>query len=258
MPKAGSSRNPEEEGVPHGAINEEEAGLHRRKLEEVFNTMADRVKDGDESTLKQVIIECKMAITSVMPSMDDVNPTIVLEAIKDPSCLAICPRTDESLQKLEDMMPLAEILSGKDMTTDIDNLESLTEEQKRQISELFEDMELAHEQLACTCSSLAILSRSLTSRQLVLLLKSSISPLVQLNMAPGLFEEAKLGWQRMELPEEQHRQVKLTMTPTATSGRLIQEKPNSATRLLATTVSFKILNRFADGTTQREQQETYG
>ena len=131
------------------------------------------------------------------------------------------------------------------------------EEQRRQISELFEDMELVHEQLACTCSLLAILSRSLTSYQLVLLLKSSIRPLVQLNVAPGLFEEAKLGQQRMELPEVQHRQVKLTMTPTATSGRLTQEKPNSITRLLATTVSLKILNRFADGTMQQEQQETY-
>ena len=46
MPKAGSSRHPEEEGAPHRAINEEEACLHRCKLDEIFNTMADRVKDG--------------------------------------------------------------------------------------------------------------------------------------------------------------------------------------------------------------------
>ena len=96
VPQAGSSRHPEEEGAPHGAITEEEACLHRHKLEEVFNTMADRVKDGDESTLKQAIIDCKMAITTVMPSMDDTDPTIVLEAIKDSSCLAIHPHTDEN------------------------------------------------------------------------------------------------------------------------------------------------------------------
>ena len=47
------------------------------------------------------------------------------------------------------------------------------------------------------------------------------------------------------------------MTLTPTSGKLTQEKPNSVIRLLATTVSFKILNQFADGTTQREQQEAY-
>ena len=102
-----------------------------------------------------------------------------------------------------------------------------------------------------------ILSRSLTLRQLILLLKSSIRPLAQLNIAPGVFEEAKLGQQKMELPEEKFRQVRLTMVPVATSGRLAQEKPNSVTRLLAATLSFKVLNNFADGTTQREQQETY-
>ena len=257
MPKAGSSRRPEEEGAPHGAINEEEACLHRHKLEEIFNTMANRVKDGDESAMKQAIINCKIAIMTVMPSMDDADPTIVLAAVKDPSSLAICLHTDENQQKLEDMMPLTEIWSGEDVAVDIDNLEPLTEEQRRQISELFEDMELVHEQLVCACSSLAILFRTLTLCQLVVLLKSSIRPLVQLNAAPGLFEEAKFGWQGMELPEEQHRQVKLTMTPIATSGRLAKEKPNSVTRLLAAMVSFKILNRFADGTTQWEQQEAY-
>ena len=220
--------------------------------------MVSRIKEGDENALKQAILDYKLIIMMIMPPMTDTSPTIVLEAIKDPSCLAIHPRTDESIQKLEDMMPPAEVPSGKDVTMNIDDLEPLTDEQRRQISELFEDMELVHEQLACTCSSLVILSRSLMLHQLVLLLKSSIRLLVQPNVAPGLFEEAKLGRQKMELPEEKHRQVKLMMIPTATSGRLAQEKPNSVTRLLATTVSFKILNRFADSTTQQEQQETYG
>ena len=204
--------------------------------------MANRVKDGDVNTMRQAIIDCKISITTVMPGMEDVDPTIMLAAVKDPSCLAICPHTDENQQRLEDMMPLTEIWKGEDVVADIVNLEPLTEEQRRQISELFEDMELACEQLACACSSFTILSRTLTSCQLVVLLKSSIRPPVQLNVALELFEEARLGRQRMELPKEQHRQVKLTMTPTATSGKLAQEKPNSVTRLLATTVSFKILN----------------
>ena len=239
MPKAGSLKYPDGEGAQHGAIKEEEAHMHRHKMEEIFNTMANRDKDGDANAMKQAIIDCKMAITMVIPGMEDADHTIVLAVMKDPSCLAIHLHTDENQQKLEDMMPLTEIQKGEDVVVDIDSLEPITEEQRRQISKLFEDMKLAHEQLACTCSSLTILSRSLTLCQLVVLLKLSIRPLVQLNVAPGLFEEAKLGWQRMDLPEEQHRQVKLTMIPTATSGKLAQEKPNSVTRLLAATVSFK-------------------
>ena len=205
MPKAGSSRYPEEEGAQHGAINKEEARIHRHKLDKIFYTMADRVKDGDDNTMKQAIIDCKIAVMTVMPGMEDADHTIMLAAVKDPSCLAIHPHTDENQQKLEDMIPLTEIQKGEDVVADIDSLEPITEEQKRQISEIFEDLELAHEQLACACSSLAILLRSLTLRQLVVLLKSSIRPLVQLNMALELFKEAKLGQHRMELPKEKHR-----------------------------------------------------
>ena len=229
MPKASPSRGTEEEGVLHGAINEEEATQHRQRLEEVFMAMENKIKDEEEDTLKEAITGCKTIITMIMPSMAEANPTIVLESIKDPSCLAIHPRTDANIQKLEDMMPPAEVPTGQDVVTIIEDMEPLTDEQRRQISELFEDLELAHEQLARTCSSLAILSRSLTSQQLILLLKSSIRPLVQLNIASGVFEEAKLGQQKMELPEEKYRQVRLTMVPVATSGRLAQEKPNSVT-----------------------------
>ena len=123
--------------------------------------MEDRIKDEDENALKEAIIDCKTTITTVMPLMAKASPTIMLESIKDPSCLAIHPWTDANIQKLEDMIPPAEIPSGQDMAMNIDNMEPLTDEQRRQISELFEDMELAHEQLARTCSSLAILSRSL-------------------------------------------------------------------------------------------------
>ena len=155
-------------------------------------------------------------------------------------------------------MPLAEIPKGEDMAGDFNNLESLTDDQRMQISELFDDMEVAHEHLARSCTSLNILSRTLTSHQLLLLLKARIRPLVQLNIPPGLFEETRLGQERMELPEEQNKQVRLMMIPIASSGRLVQERPNSMTQLLAATMSFKILNRFGDGMTQRELQQMYG
>ena len=50
------------------------------------------------------------------------------------------------------MMPLAEIPKGEDMAGNIDNLEPLTDDRRMQISKLFDDMEVAHEHLACSCS----------------------------------------------------------------------------------------------------------
>ena len=89
MPKASTSRGTEEEGVLHGAINEEEATQHRQRLEEVFVAMEQKLKDEEEDALKEAIIGCKATITMIMPSMAEANPTVILESIKDPSCLAI-------------------------------------------------------------------------------------------------------------------------------------------------------------------------
>ena len=258
MPKARPSEHLMEEANPHGAINKDKACLHSQRLDKIMDVMANRVKEGNASTMRQAIINCKAAIMMVMPGMEDADPTIILAAVRDPFCLAIHPQTEENQQKLEDMMPLAEIPKGEDIAADIHNMEPLIDDQRKHISELFEDMEVAHEHLAHFCSALGILSRTLTSSQLLLLLKASLRPLVQLNIAPGLFEEPRLGQERMELPKEQHKQVKLTMTPIATSGRLSQERPNSMTRLLAAMMTFKILKRFRDGITQHELQQMYG
>ena len=122
MPKAGSSSHPEEDGAPHRAINEDEACIHRCKLDEIINTMADRVKDWDVNAMRQAIIDCKIAIMMVIPGMEDADPTIMLAAIRDPSCLDSCPPTDENQQKLEDMMPLTEIWKGENIVADINNL----------------------------------------------------------------------------------------------------------------------------------------
>ena len=46
-----------------------------------------------------------------------------------------------------------------DVVSDINEMEPLSDKQRRQIGELFDDIEVAHEHLACSCSTLGILSR---------------------------------------------------------------------------------------------------
>ena len=90
------------------------------------------------------------------------------------------------MQKLEELIQPAEIPFGRDVASNIDELEPLTDEQREQIGELFDNMEVAHEHLACSCSALGDLSKSLKSKQLLLL---SVRPLIQINAMPGWFEE---------------------------------------------------------------------
>ena len=142
--------------------------------------------------------------------MAEANLETVLGAIKDPSLLAICPPTEEREAKLELLMPPAEIPSGEEVAEELDLVEPLTEEQRQLIAETFEELEVAYEHISRSCSSLAILSRSLNSRQLLALLKASIRPLAQLNMVLGLFDEPIKSQKRIELPDDKGARVKLT------------------------------------------------
>ena len=127
--------------------------------------------------------------------------------------------TEENVQMLEEMIPPSEIPLGRVVASNIDELEPLTDEQRDQIGELFDDMEVAHKHLVCSCSALRVLSRLLKSKQLILLLKSSVRPLIQINTMPGWSDEPEQSGQRMDLPEDRSKLVRLTMTPVAAKGQ---------------------------------------
>ena len=94
-----------EEATSHGAINKDEACLHMQKLNKIMDILANRVEEGDAGTMRQAIMDYKEAIMVVMPGMEEVDPAIVLAAVKDPSCLAIHPHMEKNQQNLEDLMP---------------------------------------------------------------------------------------------------------------------------------------------------------
>ena len=82
MPKAhkktsGVEEEKMEEATPHGAINEYEANLHTQKLVEIIEVMTSRIEEGDAGAMKQATMDCKEAITMMMPSMEEVDPMIV-------------------------------------------------------------------------------------------------------------------------------------------------------------------------------------
>ena len=75
-------------------------------------------------------------------------------------------------------------------------------------------------------------------------------------MAAGLSETASTRVET-KLPEDQVERVKMMLTPDPDAALLMKEKANSATWLVAATFTFKVLNKFGNGTTQRKVQEMY-
>ena len=165
-------------------------------------------------------------------------------SIKDPTCLAIRPTREESERALEEMMPLEDITSGSSIIQAGKQEEPLMSNQRQLLAELFEYLEVVHESLAQACSTLARLSRSLTSNQLKLVLQASIRPLVQLNALGGLLDEPKVGPRKAELPEDINKRVCLTMVADPNAKSLKKEQQNSPTHLLVATFSLKVMKRF--------------
>ena len=131
----------------------------------------------------------------------------------------------------------------------------MTEANQRVIAELFET-KTTHDQLATACGLLGRLSRTLNPEQLMIIVKASIRPLIQLN-AMARLDTTTTASKPSELPEEQTEHIKLMLTPNSEASLLKKEKINSATRLLSATYTFKLLTKFSNGTTQRQMQEEY-
>ena len=168
----------------------------------------------------------------------------------------LVPRSNELDQILEEILPADEMPSASGVIQLAQTKDTLTEEYQRVVAELFEALEVAHDQLATACSLLGRLSRTLQAEQLMIILKASIKPLIQLNATVGLDATAAAS-KSSELPDYQTEQVKIMLAPDPEAPLLKKEKLNNPNQLLAAMYSFKILTKFGDGTTQRKIQELY-
>ena len=168
MPKATEKNvapDEEEEIAPHGSINPEEAKRHALSLDNMLDKLEEGIRASTvENIMKTTIDKVKLAIVKITPYMEETKEMSVLKAIKDTSCMALMPPNSDREEQLEAMMPV-EAPDPKDVLSQAKELGDLTKEQKEQIGELFDDLELAHESLVRACSTLGVLSRSLNGRQ---------------------------------------------------------------------------------------------
>ena len=118
-------------------------------------------------------------------------------------------------------------------------------------------MEVAYNHEARACSCLTRLSRSLSTQQLHTLLQASIKQLITFKELPKFTEETVTKQEAKDYPEDEANKLIQTITPDVKSLHIRKEKANSPTWLLAAKFTFKIINKFGSGATQRKMQEIY-
>ena len=260
MPKAKQKSVTEEveDDTPlHGVINEEEAKTYRKDLDKILENLAKNIQDNVGNAMELAVKELINRIADHIPSTEEVDPVGILNTIRDPSCLILRNPTEEAIEKLEEVDPDADIPRGEDMVQEIEKMGTLNEQQKHDIGEIFKNLEIAHEYLGRSCGLMAGLSRNLTSKQLILLMKNTIRPLIQINIKEGLLDEPVAGTSREGIIGSEEEKILNSLTPSPSSELIKKEKENSRFRLIAATLAFKIMNKFTTGTSQRKMHERY-
>ena len=143
----------EEGGEPHGVVNPHEAAILVHSLDKALMVMETQVTETEErNVLGEVVTKFKEAISRVLPAMTEADVDNVVSAIKDPTGLALRPKTDAREELLEVLMPLEEVPAEEEAMASIQGETPLNRDQRNLLRELFEDLEVAHKHTARACS----------------------------------------------------------------------------------------------------------
>ena len=145
-----------EEGEPHGAINPHEAAILVHSLDEAVTVLEAQIAETEvRDVLSELVTKFKEAISRVLPAMTEAEVDKVVGSIKDPTCLALRPKTDACEELLEVLMPLEDAPTEEEVMASIEGETQLDMNQRDLLRELFEDLEVTHEHTARACSVLA-------------------------------------------------------------------------------------------------------
>ena len=227
-----------------------EARGHADALDRLMSTIEKQVEKKDTADLlERAISNVKEALSNLTPSMQLADQSTVMRAVRDKCFNVLLPRSDELDQLLEEIIPNVDIPNAPDVIQAAQQGGDLSEADQKIIAEIFESLEIAHDQIATACGLLGRLSRMMRPDQLMTVIRASIRSLIQLKAITPLDTETTPK-KPPELPDDQSDRVKMMLVPDPMAPLLRKEKPNSSTWLLVTTYSFKILNKFGGGVTQ--------
>ena len=204
--------------------NPEEAKDHISDLEALMENMKGKIEAGDmKDLLKQTLENMKTRLVATFPSLDSANINIIVNAVKDKEFKVLLPRTEETETLLEELLPESEIPTASDVLRSVKETDTLSGSNQELIAELFDTLEAMHDQLATASGLIGRLARTLKPNQLMVVLKSSIRPLIQLRTAAGADIEATTS-RSAELPETQAERIEIMITPDPNAPHLKKEK----------------------------------
>ena len=85
----------------------------------------------------------------------------------------------------------------------VEDIKPLIFEHKDMLVKLFDDLEVAHYRMARVCGRLSSLLEVLNTPQLMIVLKATVRPMVQLNAVKNFLNTTMMTKRRVDLPDDQ-------------------------------------------------------
>ena len=188
-----------------------EAKAHVAALDKIMATIEKQVgKEDTADLLERALGDVKETLSNLSPSMQLADQTTVMRAIRDKCFNVLLPRSDKLDQLLEEIIPNVDIPSAPDVIEEAQRGGNISEADQKVVAEIFESLEIAHDQLATACGLLGRLSRTMKSDQLMTIINASIRPLIQLNALTPIETTPKT---QPELPDDQAARVRMMLAP---------------------------------------------
>ena len=172
---------------------------------------------------------------------------VAILTIKDPACTILRESLDQDLVTTLD--PEEDIPTGEDV------FKTLPEGQKQKVKEdcisLFESMSTATHHISIAMANLASLAKNTDPEMFRIILKSSVRPLVQLNLSDDILDPTR---DKPAKPQQKAREemIKKDILPDPNNSRLKKEPANSSTRLLTAAIYVKLRKHLFNEGTQTE------
>ena len=156
----------------------EEAKDHISDLEALMANIKGKIESGDtRNLLKETLENMRTRLVATFPSLKTADINIIIDAIKDKEFTVLLPRTEETEALLEELLPENEIPSATDVAQAVREIDTLSKEDQEVIAEVFDTLEVVHNQLATVSGLIGVLARKLKPNQLMLVLKLSTQTL---------------------------------------------------------------------------------
>ena len=230
-----------------GPSNIREAEDYKSKLDSLFDEFSIMIRNDDREALETTVRNVKRHMQGTWGNMAGAKVEVVLLTIKDPACTALRKPLEQDLVTTSD--PDEDIPTGEDV------FKTLPEGQKQKVKDdcisLFENMSAATHHISVAMANLASLAKNTDPETFRIILKSSVQPLVQLNLSDDILDITRD--KPPNLQQKTHKEtVKKDTLPDPNNSKLKKEPANSPTRLLTAAVYVKLNKHLFNEGTQTE------